>query len=200
MGQAFLALYRSTGERHWLARARASLDFIAAHFSDAEGGYISAPVAKRANGVFAKPVRTIDQNATVARFANRLRWYTGDLHYAQLARHALRYLVATAGDETEMLHAEVLLADRELGQPPIHITVVGGKSDPAARALHASALRYPAEYFQVDWWDRSEGPLPNPEIRYPTLERAAAFACTANSCSTPVFEPSGITAAVRAAL
>jgi hypothetical protein len=60
--------------------------------------------------------------------------------------------------------------------------------------------KYPAEYLQVDWWDKAEGALPNPEIRYPTLTRAAAFACTQGSCSTPVFEASGIAAAVRAAL
>ena len=94
----------------------------------------------------------------------------------------------------------MLLADRELAAAPIHITVVGGKADPLARALHAAALGFPAGYLQVDWWDRSEGALPNPEIQYPTLARAAAFACTQGTCSNPVFEPQSIGPAVNAAL
>ncbi|HYL71591.1 MAG TPA: hypothetical protein VEY89_09870, partial [Candidatus Dormibacteraeota bacterium] len=98
------------------------------------------------------------------------------------------------------LHADVLLADLELEGAPIHITVVGGKADTSARALHAAALTFPAPYLQVDWWDKSEGPLPNPEVQYPQLKRAAAFACTGSSCSLPVFEPEAITPTVTAAL
>ena len=58
----------------------------------------------------------------------------------------------------------------------------------------------PSDYLQVDWWDRDEGQLPNPEIQYPQLDRAAAFACTASACSMPVFNSAEIEQAVRAAL
>ena len=94
----------------------------------------------------------------------------------------------------------MLEADRELANAPIHITVVGGRHDPASQALHAAALRFTAGYLQVDWWDKSEGPLPNPEITYPQLKRAAAFACTQSTCSNPVYEPDAIAATVTAAL
>ena len=104
---------------------------------------------------------------------------------------------AVARDE---LRIDVLLADHELSGDPIHITVVGGKSDPAALALHSAALAFPAHYLQVDWWDRREGPLPDPEVRYPQLARAAAFACTGNSCSLPVFDPAQVARTVSAAL
>jgi uncharacterized protein len=200
MGEAFLALYRSSGERRWLNHSRAAMTFIATNFTDPAGGYISASAPKGAHGVFRQTIRAIDQNAAVVRLANRLRWYTGDTHYKTLAQHGMKYLIAAAAVAPDELHAEVLAADAELAGAPIHITVVGAKSDPAAQALHASALKYPAEYLQVDWWDRAEGPLPNREIRYPRLARAAAFACTPSSCSTPVFEAPGIAAAVRRAL
>jgi hypothetical protein len=36
--------------------------------------------------------------------------------------------------------------------------------------------------------DEKEGPLPNPDVPYPTLDRAAAFVCTDRSCSAPIFE------------
>jgi len=199
MGRAFLALYRSSGARPWLAHARAALAYISANFRDARGGYLSAPAPAGAIGVFADPARTLEQNADMARFANLLHRYTADDHYREAALHAVRFLAAAAAGSEE-LHAEVLLADRELANAPIHITVVGGKGDPEAQRLHAAALAFPAGYLQVDWWDRAEGPLPNPEIQYPQLKRAAAFACTQSTCSTPVYEPGEIFATVTAAL
>ena len=199
MGQAFLALYRSTGNRLWLNRAREAMSYIVANFRDARGGFITAPAPAGALGVFADPARTIEQNAAVARFANLLHRYTADERDREAALHAVKFLAATAAGSGG-LRAEVLLADRELASAPIHITVVGGKSDPEALALHSAALRFPAGYLQVDWWDRTEGPLPNPEIQYPQLKRAAAFACTQSTCSTPVYEPNEIEPAVNAAL
>jgi hypothetical protein len=199
MGQAFLALYRSTGERQWLTHAGAAMDYIAKEFRDARGGFAAAPAPAGATGVFRDPVRTIEENAAVARFANLLNRYTAEARYRKTALHAAKFLAAaTAGLDAP--RTEVLLADRELAAAPIHITVVGGKSDPSARALHAAALGFPAGYLQVDWWDRAEGPLPNPEIQYPKLARAAAFACTQGSCSNPVFEPQSIAQTVNAAL
>jgi uncharacterized protein len=112
----------------------------------------------------------------------------------------MRYLVDFSKAAPEQLRAETLLADRELSAAPVHITIVGGKSDPAARDLHAAALRYPSDYLQIDWWDPAEGRLPNPEISYPQLDRAAAFACTASACSMPVFDSAEIEPAVRASL
>jgi hypothetical protein len=61
-------------------------------------------------------------------------------------------------------------------------------------------VQFPAHYLQVDWWDRAEGPLPNPQIQYPQLTRPAAFACTGNSCSLPVFDPTALARTVNAAL
>lgn len=201
MGQAFLALYKSTGERRWLQRARAATDYIASEFRDHRGGFVSEPAPAGAAGVFSEPLRTIEENAAVARLANMLHRYTADARYRETALHAVRFLAAaTAEAGSEQLHTDILLADRELANAPIHITVVGGKTDPAARALHAAALQFPADYLQVDWWDRSEGPLPNPEIQYPQLKRAAAFACTQSTCSNPVYDPGSIAPTVTAAL
>jgi uncharacterized protein YyaL (SSP411 family) len=199
MGQAFVALYRSTGERRWLADARAAMDYIIAEFRDAPGGFISAPAQAGARGVFSVPARTLEQNAAVARLANLLHRYTADARYRRSALHAMAFL-SVAAQGSDQLHSDVLLAARELADAPVHITVVGAKADREAQALHAAALKFPADYLQVDWWDRSEGPLPNPEIQYPQLKRAAAFACTQNTCSTPVYEAADIPRTVNAAL
>ncbi len=197
MAEAFVALYRSTGRREWLQHSLATAGYIRARFQDPRGGFIAAPVPKSARGVFREPVRVIDQNVAVARLANLLYRYTGAKREQQMARHAMKLLTTLAPDNGQ-LHADVLIADRELGAAPTHITIVGAKADPAAQSLHAAALRVPATYLQVDWWDRAEGPLPNPAIQYPVLPAAAAFACSENACSTPVYDPANVLKAVLA--
>jgi uncharacterized protein len=200
MSQAFVALYRSTGERGWLARAEAALAFINQSLRDPHAGYVAAPRSSRDHGVFRETVRQPEQNAAVVRVAGLMHHYTGEIRYQKMATHGMKYLVAFATAAPEQLRAEILLADRELSSAPIHITVVGHKADRNAQDLHAAALRYPSDYLQIDWWDRDEGRLPNPEIQYPQLDRAAAFACTARACSMPVYEAAGIETAVRSAL
>jgi uncharacterized protein YyaL (SSP411 family) len=199
MAQGFLALYRSSGDQRWLTEGRAALAYVETHFGDSRAGFFSTPVPASASGVFREPARSVEQNAAVVESANLLYRYTGDAQYRHLAEHGMKFLVAAAASESERLHADILLADREQSGAPIHITIVGAKDDPLAAALHASALRFPAEYLQIDWWDRRDGPLPNREIQYPVLARAAAFACTATTCSTPVFDPKQLIAAVRSA-
>ena len=200
MGQAFVALYRSTGEREWLRCAKTVLAAINRQLRDPESGFVAAPAAGIERGVFCSPIRQPEQNAALVRLAGLMHHYTGDAGYQKMALHAMRYLVAFSKAAPEQLRAAILLADRELTQAPVHITIVGGKSDSAARELHAAALRYPSDYLQIDWWDPAEGRLPNPEISYPQLDRAAAFACTASACSMPVFDSPEIEPAVRAAL
>ena len=200
MSQAFVALYRSTGQREWLAHARTVLRFIDSALRDPNAGYIAAPRSQQRRGVFRETVRQPEQNAALVRLANLMHHYTGDVQYKKMATHGMKYLVAFAKAAPEQLRADILLADRELSNAPIHITIVGHKADPAARDLQSAALRYPSDYLQVDWWDRDEGRLPNPEIQYPQLDRAAAFACTASACSMPVYDAAQIETAVRSAL
>jgi uncharacterized protein len=200
MSQAFVALYRSTGDRQWLVRAGTVLRFIDANLRDPDAGYSAAPYFARQRGVFREAVRQPEQNAALVRVASLLHHYTGEIRYQKMATHGMKYLAAFAKAAPTQLRAEILLADRELAAAPIHITVVGHKADPAAQALHSAALRYPSDYLQIDWWDPDEGRLPNPQIQYPPLERAAAFACSAAACSMPVYDAAGIETAVRAAL
>lgn len=195
--QGFLALHRSTGERRWLAYATRALNWIETNLKDSQGGFDVTPQGREGRGVFRAPLRVAEQNAALVRAANRVAHLTGAPRYARMAAHGMAFLAAYAQVNPEELRADILLADTELAAAPVHITIVGTKDDAAAIALHAAALRYPAEYLQVDWWDKREGPLPNPAVTYPTLDRAAAFACSGSACSLPVFEGAEIEPAVK---
>ena len=100
------------------------------------------------------------------------------------------------GTDSGRFLPSVLLADAVTRSGPLHITVVGHKDDAAAQALHAAALAYPAVYKQLDWWDKREGALPNPEVSYPELARPAAFVCTGSTCSSPIFDATRLAATV----
>lgn len=197
MGQAFLALHVSTGEREWLSRAEQALSFMAASFRSADGGYVTVPVDTQAIGVFKTPVRQVEENIALARFANSLFHYTGNTHYREPAEHAMRYLVTPQITDSRRFLAGVLLADDQLANDPTHVTVVGRKHDSAAQALYRAALRYPASYRRIEWWDRREGAMPNPDVQYPELPKAAAFICTDKTCSLPIFEPEKIAATLE---
>jgi uncharacterized protein YyaL (SSP411 family) len=189
MTQALLALYSTTGEREWLQQARATAGIVKAIFTDERGGYFTAPVNDRAIGVFKTTVRQIDENIAVARTANLLFHYTGDAQFKQMTDHALRYLTAPALVESRRLLPGVLLAAEESNSEPLHITIVGDKSDAGARGLYAQGTAWPIFYKRVEWWDRNEGPLPNPDVQYPMLSKVAAFLCSNDTCSSPMFSP-----------
>ncbi|HEY9869720.1 MAG TPA: DUF255 domain-containing protein [Candidatus Obscuribacterales bacterium] len=194
MGRAFLSLYAASGDRQWLSRAEQAADFIGKHFQTAGAGFVTADVAKA--GIH-KPEPQRDENVMMARFANLLYHYSGKPAYKKLADQAMRYLAtADVARQRRILVSGILLADTELTSDPAHVTVVGRKDDPQAKALFAAALKYPAAYKRVEWWDSREGPLPNMDVEFPQLDKAAAFACANKRCSLPVFKPDGVAAMV----
>jgi uncharacterized protein len=187
MSHAFLALYAATGEREWLARAASGAEFIEQHFRGAQPGYLTS--APRASSRL-QPKSNIDENIPLARFANLLHRYTGDARYRAMSDYALRMLVTEQVAGSLLTGPGILLAAFESANDPLHITVVGRKDDTAARALFDSATRYATVYRRIEWWDRREGNMPNPDVRYPRLPRAAAFICTDSTCSLPIFDAS----------
>jgi hypothetical protein len=196
MGEAALDLYAATGDRMWLGVAERAGAFIAARFKDDTGGFRTTAAAEAAVGVFLKEVKQIDEQVAATRFANRLYRYLGKESYRALAEHGARYLAAPTILDRPRPYPGILLADRELSGEPTHITIVGRKDSPQASALHAAGLAYPALYKRLDWWDKREGPLPNPDVQYPELDEAAAFACTNRICSQPVHDPAELAGTV----
>ncbi len=184
MGRAYLSLYTVTGERTWLAQAESAMKFMRAHFSGkGSAGFISA-IEKGP----LKPLIQLDENIALARFANLLARYTGNQAYTADARKAMRFIATPAIATRRISEPGILLADIELHNDPVHITVVGRKDDPNAKALFIAATRFGANYRRIEWWDTREAALPNADVTYPSFDKAAAFVCTNQTCSLPVFK------------
>ena len=187
MGRAMLSLYQATGNRQWLAKSEKAANFIAAHFKNDKdkAGYLTADPG---NTHLKKPDPLLDENIALCRYANLLFQYTGKQEYRGMAENCMRYLATP-----EIAHARrvlvggVLLCDREMANVPVHITIVGSKTDPAAKTLFQGANRYPLGYKRVEWYDPKEGKMPNPDTEYPEMPKAAAFACANSRCSRPVY-------------
>lgn len=200
MGQAALDLYAATGDRAWLDVADRAGSFIAARFMDEAGGFRTTLAPEATAGAFLKEVKQIDEQIAATRFANALYRYLGKESYRELAEHGARYLAASTLLNQPRPLPGILLVDRELGEEPTHITIVGHKDSPEAATLHAAGRAFPALYKRIDWWDTREGPLPNPDVQYPELDQPAAFACTNRICSQPVFNPADLAGTVTGML
>ncbi len=195
MGAAAIDLYAATGKRRWLTLAAES-GVALGRFRDGDGGFATTMTAEGASGVLAKPYRNLDEQVQAARFAIRLWRYLGAPESKDLAEHAIKYIVSDGVVESGRVGSGILLADSEFSQEPTHLTIVGHKGDTEAVALHTAARAYPALNKRIDWWDTREGPLPNPDVTYPEMDRAAAFACSNKICSLPAFSAEELTAVV----
>jgi len=131
----------------------------------------------------------------LVRFANLLQSYTGKNQFRDMAGHAMRFLAAPPvveglGFDTGGL----LIAAREFTGEPAHLTIVGCKDDPKARALFAAALRGASPSARIEWLDEREGPLPGGDVQFPALAEPAAFLCAEGACSMPLTTPEQLAA------
>jgi uncharacterized protein YyaL (SSP411 family) len=200
MAQGFVALYESTADRVWLSHAERTLDFIDSNFARRTAGYVTA-ISKTARppaqlAVAPQPYCDIDENIDLARLADRLFHFSGNARYRKMAERAMRYAASPQVTQDRFFLTGLLLADRELASGPLHVTIVGAKDDAAALGLYQSALAYPSNYERLEWWDKREGPMPNPDVVYPSMPQAAAFVCSGDTCSLPVFDPAKLTATI----
>jgi uncharacterized protein YyaL (SSP411 family) len=191
MSRAMLDMYAVTGRREWLSRAKEGAYFIEGHFSDHnDGGFFTAD--PRHGGVL-KPYKEIDENLAAVRFFNLLSYYAHDTKLAGTAAATFQSVSSPEQLKRNSFAPGLLLADAEIKAPPLHLTIVGAKSDPQAQALFTAAIATAPTYKQTEWYDSAEGKLPGSDISFPKLPQAAAFLCTGNFCSAPVFDAKALT-------
>ena len=191
MGQAFLALYSATSDPAWLTRASQAAAFIRAHFTYLENGQPIgfATSAGDDSGGRLKPRPQFDEDVALARFASLLFHYSNNAADRTMAGTALRYAVAPDVAHSRFAYVGgLLLAQDEYNSDPLHIVIVGRKTDPGTQSLFATALAYPCVYKHLEKYDPGDPSSSSQLQLYPRLPKAAAFVCAHQSCSTPVFD------------
>jgi hypothetical protein len=197
MGEAFLALYNATGDRKYVNAARAAAQFIGANFAPVApgNGFVSS---RTATDAAYRPHPDRDENIALVRFATMLAFATGDERFHAQAAEAMRYLAAEAVALRPM-SAGVLLANQDMTEAPIHVTVLGPRANAATTALHTAALRSIASHELIEMRDPADPAPLLTNVTYPQLDRAALFLCTARACSSPVFRGEDVRARVQRA-
>jgi uncharacterized protein len=197
MGQGFLALYNVTGNREYLNRAAAAGRFIALNFAPVSPGTGFVTSHTPTDSVY-RPHPDRDENIALVRFDSMLALAIGDERFHATAVEAMRYLAADSV-ALRPLSAGTLLANEDVTETPIHVTVVGSPSNPDAIALHHAALRSITSHELIEIRDPSD-PTPLPTaVTYPQLNRPALFLCTESACSSPVFHAEDVRRKIQAA-
>ncbi len=182
MAKAFLYIYATTGERTWLKKAEEVADYTSKSFSSPPGFLTTKQASAVGNAT------NIDENVAAARFFNLLYHYSGRAQDKTCASIAMQYLAnRDVAAKRYRLVCGILLADQELNNDPIHLVVAGAKNNEIARQLFITAQKYPLAYKQIEWLDNRDGPLPNQDIEYPSLQEPAVFVCSQGACSAPIY-------------
>jgi len=207
MARASLHLYRVTAERKWLSASLQTALYIQTQFKSPLAGYASAKVHYKKGGNPIRAVPQIDENISLARFTNLLFHYTGNQQVMQITKHSMRYLATERIALERITEAGILLADFEVNNDPVHITIlankkIAGKNNRAvnlndidngtAIKLFNAGLRHTRWYKRIEWWDEREGELMNNNISYPVLTQSSAFVCNNGRCSLPLLSAESI--------
>lgn len=197
-GRACLALADATGERVWLDRAVSLGDALLVRFLDgARGGFFDTTGDASAVGVWRERLRPFEGNATAARFLLHLHAATGNARWRAEALRA----IAAAGEpglaERFAWRASFLLLPVEEAMFPwAHVSVVGGKDDPATAALWAAALAFDVPFVTRE---RLEPGAPSGRGGAPLGkdDAPAIFLCAEGGCSPPIRRAEDLPAAWR---
>lgn len=197
MAEAMLSFYMASGKEIWLKRTIDAADFIDKTFKHPRAGFVTTRKSSVSAQAFSKPFVNIEENIALARLTNMLHRSSGMERFQSMAGHAMRYLTSDPVIAQNRFMLGTVLADDEMAIEPAHVTIVGKVDDTAANALHRAALALPTSYIRVDRWDPANGPMLNPDVTYPAMDQAAAFACANQICSLPVFNAKDLFATVK---
>ena len=177
VGAAFLSLYSATGDKEWLSRARAALDGVVRKSSAGDGLGFSED-------------DRIEISASLARLSNMMYHYVRHTGYRDAARRALESAVPDRCEDIGARDAaRLLLAERELGEPPPYVALIGDPEQSSARELWGVMLsRSPSYVLREQFSSASEAGVAS-DVRYPKLPKPAAFVCAEKRCSLPIFDP-----------
>ena len=190
MGGAFLALYTVQGTPILAGSGNCRRAIINAKFKSDPGFSTSS------NSSTIRATQQVDENVALSAVCESSEpLFRRTPNTGKWPEHALRYLGAPGVAERRGFQVGgILLADRELSSAPLHITVVGRKSDPTARLLFLAALKQPATYKRIEWLDETEGPLRNSDVEYPRIDQAAAFFAQTEAVRRPSSRQKGSSA------
>jgi len=185
MARAALALYETTGDAAFLARAEEWMETAHEHYRDAAGGYFFT--ADDAATLIVRTKSALDHaypsgNAAMVECFARLFHLTGREVYRQCAEAAVTAFAGELGSHFPSMAA--LLNGWEVLAQGIRVTLVGPPDDPRRTALLRAAASVGDPKLVI-----APEPSPGPSLAGapPVAEgEVAAIVCRGQSCSLPI--------------
>lgn len=188
-GTALLALYRATGEDHWLKSADSiGKATLAALYDDKVGGFFATvPDATSAIIATRKP---LEANGTAASFYYDLSVYTKDETYKTVATRTVRAVAQPEIIRNEgKITGEIAIALEKVTTAYVEFSVVGDTNHPNSKALFEAGR----DVFEPRKLLHYEEPG-----RYPDRGKPVMYICNPDMCSLPIEDPATVAAQAAA--
>ena len=180
---ALLEAFLTTGSWHYLQQAETVIEEATHLFEDSQGGgYYDRTPSASSLGLLKFPHKDLAVNAALSLVFSDLFYLTQDPRYREKAEHILQ-MILEAGS---LPVAHTGLALHRFLYYPIHIVVVGEKSQTAARRLFDRSLALYAPGKLVRFLDPRVDSLSMGEVTFPKVTGPFAYVCTDRLCSSPI--------------
>lgn len=185
-GRALLEAYLTTGEDVYLRRAVKLVEIFIGHLEDSKGGgFYDHPRRGNEEGLLRFSQKPIKDNVEAGLLLTDLYYVTRQAEYLEKGKRALQLVLTSQ----EALPIALLgtAVDRVLNYP-LHVVVVGKKSEPTTLDLFQKALTLYIPGKIVRLLDPDRDSLKIGEVIFPPHDRPQAFVCTDKFCSQPISE------------
>ena len=178
-----LEAYLTTGSSHYLDQAETVIADVIRLFEDSQGGgYFDRTPSAASLGLLKFPHKDLQVNAALSLVFSDLFYLTRDPRYREKAETILQMIVE-AGSLPVAATGRAL--HRFLNYP-VHIVVVGEKSQAEARHLFDRSLAMYAPGKLVRFLDPRVDSLSIGEVTFPKVTGPFAYVCTDRLCSSPI--------------
>src|SRR5467141_1811305 len=196
LGAALVDLYEATGERRWLATARALHEALAQRFAHPDGGFFRTPADHEALLAREKPAYDGAEptgNSVAALTLLRLEALTGESAFRDQADKLLRSFGALLGGAPAALGEMLLALDFYLAEPREVVLVrPEGKTD--EELLDPMRTRFEPWQVLVRHQDGSPPATPLADDRPAQKGLPTAYVCVKGACQLPVTDPKALAA------
>ena len=180
---ALLEVFLATGSSHYLKQAQTVIEDAIRLFEDSQGGgYFDRTPSASSLGLLKFPHKDLPVNAALSLVFSDLFYLTQDPRYREKAEQLLQMIVEAGS----LPVAQTGLALHRFLYYPVHIVVVGEKSQDAARRLFDRSLALYAPGKLVRFLDPRVDSLSIGEVTFPKASGPLAYVCTDRLCSSPI--------------
>ena len=187
---ALIEAFVTTGEYQYLQRAEQLAAYLLSDLEDSQGaGFYDRLSSHTDRGLLKFPTKPLEANVHTAILFCDLYYLTETPNYRKVAERTLHYVLDSSGPLPMALTAQAV--DRFL-RYPVHIVIVGARTNGKTRSLFQQGLRVYSPGKIVRILDPQRDQLSLGGVTFPKFSEPRAFICTDKLCSAPVESPGAL--------